>query len=136
MERIKITFVETNCKKNAPIKQTLNIILNMNRDIFEPSLVTVWPEETDNTMLNEYKKLGITVVSANLSKKKSVFLRRNAVGQLLKQLQPDIVQGGGMPPYRMTLGYKKAIHFITLRNYEDYSDYYGEIPGVIMAFLC
>ena len=37
----------------------------------------------------------------------------------------------------MTLGYKSAIHFVTLRNYcyEDYPDYYGKIPGTVMAFL-
>ena len=44
MSKIKVTFVETNCKKNGPIKQTLNIIRNMDKGVFEPSLVTVWPE--------------------------------------------------------------------------------------------
>ena len=137
MTKIKVTFVETNCKKNGPIKQTLNIIKNMDRDIFEPSLVTVWPEDSDNSMIDEYKKLGIPVLSANISKKKSVLFGKKAVGQLLEQLQPNIVQGVGMPPYRMTLGYKKAIHFVTLRNYcyEDYPDYYGKIPGMVMAFF-
>lgn len=79
----------------------------------------------------------ISVLSANMSKKKSVLFGKKAVGQLLEQLQPDIVQGVGMPPYRMTLGYKRAIHFVTLRNYcyEDYPDYYGKIPGTVMAFL-
>lgn len=72
-----------------------------------------------------------------MSKKKSVLFGKKAVGQLLEQLRPDIVQGVGMPPYRMTLGYKSAIHFVTLRNYcyEDYPDYYGKIPGTVMAFL-
>lgn len=137
MKKIKVTFVETNCKKNGPIKQTLNIIRNMNKEIFEPSLVTVWPEDAGNSMIDEYKKLGIPVLSANISKKKSVLFGKQAVGKLLEQLQPDIVQGVGMPPYRMTLGYKRAIHFATLRNYcyEDYPDYYGKIPGAIMAFL-
>lgn len=137
MRKIKVTFVETNCKKNGPIKQTLNIIRNMDKETFEPSLVTVWPEDADNSMIDEYKKLGISVLSANISKRKSVFFGKKAVGQLLEQLQPDIVQGVGMPPYRMTLGYKKAIHIVTLRNYcyEDYPDYYGKIPGTVMAFL-
>lgn len=42
-----------------------------------------------------------------------------------------------MPPYRMTLGYKDAVHFVTLRNYcyEDYPDYYGKFMGTVMAFL-
>ena len=137
MSKIKVTFVETNCKKNGPIKQTLNIIRNMDKEVFEPSLVTVWPEDADNSMIDEYKKLDIPVLSANMSKKKSVLFGKKAVGQLLEQLQPDIVQGVGMPPYRMTLGYKRAIHFVTLRNYcyEDYPDYYGKIPGTVMAFL-
>ena len=118
-------------------EQTLNIIRNMDKEVFEPSLVTVWPEDADNSMIDEYKKLGIPVLSANMSKKKSVLFGKKEVGQLLEQLQPDIVQGVGMPPYRMTLGYKRAIHFVTLRNYcyEDYPDYYGKIPGTVMAFL-
>lgn len=62
MSKIKVTFVETNCKKNGPIKQTLNIIRNMDRDIFEPSLVTVWPEDADNSMIEQYKKLEISIL--------------------------------------------------------------------------
>ena len=62
MSKIKVTFVETNCKKNGPIKQTLNIIRNMDKEVFEPSLVTVWPEDADNSMIDEYKKLGIPVL--------------------------------------------------------------------------
>lgn len=137
MGKIKVTFVETNCKKNGPIKQTLNIIRNMDRAVFEPSLVTLWPEEFGNSMLEDYKKLGITILSANISKKKSILCGKQIVCKFLKQLQPDIVHSVGMPLYRMTLGYKEAIHFITLRNYcyEDYPDYYGKFVGTIMAFL-
>lgn len=135
MSKIKVTFVETNCKKNGPIKQTLNIIRNMDREVFEPSLLTIWSEDADNSMIDDYRKLGIPVISANMSKKKSILFGKQVVRRLLEQLQPDIVQGVGMPPYRMTLGYKNAIHFTTLRNYcyEDYPDYYGKFLGTIMA---
>lgn len=124
-------------QKNGPIKQTLNIIHNMDKEVFEPSLVTVWPEDADNSMIDDYEKLGIPVLSANMSKKKSALFGKQTVRKILKQLQSDIVQGVGMPPYRMTLGYKKAIHFATLRNYcyDDYPDYYGKISGRFMAFL-
>lgn len=81
MSKIKVTFVETNCKKNGPIKQTLNIIRNMDKEVFEPSLVTVWPEDADNSMIDEYKKLGIPVLSANMSKKKSVLFGKKEVGK-------------------------------------------------------
>lgn len=137
MDKIRITFVETNCKKNGPIKQTLNIIRFMDRNVFEPSLVTLWPEDTENSMIDDYKKLDIPVLSAKLTKKKSILIGNLEVRKLLKQLKPDIVQGVGMPPYRMTLGYKEAIHFVTLRNYcyEDYPDYYGKMVGTLMTFL-
>lgn len=137
MSKIKVTFVETNCKKNGPIKQTLNIIRNIDKEIFELSLITVWSEDADNSMIDDYKQLGIPILSANLSKRKSALIGKQEVGKLLEQLKPDIVQGVGMPPYRMTLGYKKAIHLVTLRNYcyEDYPDYYGKVIGTIMAFL-
>lgn len=91
MSKIKVTFVETNCKKNGPIKQTLNIIRNMDKEVFEPSLVTVWPEDADNSMIDEYKKLGIPVLSANMSKKKSVLFGKKEVGQLLEQLYSEAV---------------------------------------------
>ncbi|MBP3326777.1 MAG: glycosyltransferase [Coprococcus sp.] len=136
-KKIRVAFVETNCKKNGPIKQTLNIIQHMDRSLFEPALITVWPEEAGNSMIDDYRVLGIPVFCCNLSKKQSVLHGKKKVTNYLKQFEPDIVQGVGMPPYRMTLGYKKAIHLVTLRNYcyEDYPDYYGKIPGTVMAFL-
>lgn len=137
MDKIKIVFVETNCKKNGPIKQTWNIIRHMDKTKFEPALITIWPEVADNSMINDYKALGIPVYTVNMSKKKSIFCGKRAVGKILEEVKPDIVQGVGMPPYRMTLGYKKVIHFVTLRNYcyEDYPDYYGKIVGLLLAFL-
>ena len=56
MKKIRICFVETNCKKNGPIKQTLNIIRYMDRNIFEPILLTLWEEEQSNSMISDYKK--------------------------------------------------------------------------------
>lgn len=51
----------------------------MDREIFEPYLITVWPEELDNSMIDEYKNLGISVYSANVSKKKSIIFGKQAI---------------------------------------------------------
>lgn len=135
--KIKIVYVETNCKKNGPIKQTLNIIQNMNRDIFEPSLITMWNEELNNSMIDEYKEQGIDVYCCNLSKVESIFRGSSVVCDILNKIKPDIVQGVGMPPYRMTLSYKECVHFTTLRNYcyEDYPDQYAKFIGTAMAYM-
>ena len=83
MSKIKIAFVETNCKRNGPIKQTFNIIQNMDRTIFEPVLITVWPEDKDNSMMDDYKKLNIPIFSAYISKKKSIFLGKIYITKIL-----------------------------------------------------
>lgn len=134
---IKIAFVETNCKKTGPIKQTLYIIEHLDRKIFKPYLVTIWDEETNNSMIDEYKKKGVPCLCCNLTKNNSVIFGKHRVKKILKEIEPDIIQAVGMPPYRMTLGYKEAIHFTTLRNYcyEDYPDQYTKIIGMFLAFF-
>ncbi|MBE5991554.1 MAG: glycosyltransferase family 4 protein [Paenibacillaceae bacterium] len=137
MQKLKVAFVETNCKKNGPIKQTLYIIQYMNREVFDPVLVTIWPEEEDNSMINEYKEINIPVFTANISKVKSIYEGKRVVKNILEDIKPDIVHSVGMPLYRMALGYNDTIHLLTLRNYcyEDYPDYYGKIIGFLMAYF-
>lgn len=137
MEKIRICFVETNCKKNGPIKQTLSIIQHLDKGIFEPILLTIWPEEHDNSMIDEYRESGIAIRSTNISRMTSIVFGKKKVSRILKEIKPDIIQGVGMPPYRMTLGHTDAIHLATLRNYcfEDYPDYYGKLVGMLMAYM-
>ena len=71
MSKIKVTFVETNCKKNGPIKQTLNIIRNMDKEVFEPSLVTVWPEDADNSMIHGLPVKSIEFFTAENQRKEA-----------------------------------------------------------------
>lgn len=137
MEKIKLAFLVTNCKKTGPIQQTLNLLRHLDRGAFDPALVTLWPEEEGNTLLEEYKALGVPVFSAGLSRTQSIFWGRRAVGRILRQLGPDIVHAVGMPPYRMTLGWRQGIHLTTLRNDcpADYPDQYGRWLGPVLARL-
>lgn len=137
MEKIKLAFVVTNCKKTGPIQQTLNLLRHLDRTEFEPALITLWPEEAGNTLLEEYRTLGVPVYSAGLSRAQSILWGRRAVGQILRRLEPDIVHAVGMPPYRMTLGWRRGIHLTTLRNDcpADYPDQYGKRVGPVLARL-
>ncbi|EGW37820.1 glycosyltransferase [Desulfosporosinus sp. OT] len=134
-KKIKVTFVVTNCKKTGPINQTLNIIRNLDKGVFEASLITMFPEEENNTMFDGYRKTNIKIYQAGMNKVKSILYGKVVVGNILKKIKPDIVQGVGIPPYRMTLGYKDCVHFVTLRNYcyEDYPDQYGKKIGPVLA---
>lgn len=136
MSKIRIAFVETNCKKNGPIKQTLNIIRNMDREIFEPYLITVWPEELDNSMIDEYKNLGISVYSANVSKKKSIIFGKQAIKKILKEIKPDIVQGVGMPPYSIHDAIEAGFNKIVFIIRKDIKDAFKEAIGDRIEKIC
>ena len=49
----KIVFLLTACKKTGPVQQMLNIIKNLDRDEFEPHLVTLYPE-SEGSQLDKY----------------------------------------------------------------------------------
>lgn len=134
MRKIRITYVVTNLKNTGPINQTYNLIRHLDREKFEPSVVTVWPEAGDS-LIEKYRELDIPIVQGKLNKETSLFLGKKYVTKCLNSLKPDIVQGVGMPPYRMCLGYKEAIPYVVLRNYcyEDYPSQYGKMIGNIMA---
>ena len=136
MKKIRITYVVTNLRNTGPINQTYNLVKFLDRERFEPSVITIWPESEDS-LIDMYRSLDITIIQGKLNKKSSILLGKKYVTKCLKELRPDIVQGVGMPPYRMCLNYKEAIPYMVLRNYcyEDYPSYYGEFLGNIMAVL-
>ena len=41
-QKIKILYIFTSCKKTGPTQQLLNLISNLNRDVFNPYLITVY----------------------------------------------------------------------------------------------
>lgn len=60
----------TACKKSGPIEQMLSIFTYMDRDIFNPILVTLYDEPTDGTsQLQRYLDIGVYHVQVPLDKK-------------------------------------------------------------------
>lgn len=136
MNKIKITYVVTNFRISGPINQTLYIIKNLDLGKFEPSVVAMF-DESEETYIDRYKEIDVKIYQLHLTKKQSLLIGKKKVNQILNEIQPDIIQAVGIPPYRMTLGYTKCKHLVTLRNYcyEDYPFKYGKIKGLIMAYL-
>lgn len=134
--KYKIVYFITNCKKTGPMNQTLNIIHNMDRTMFDPILVTLFKEDAGNSILAEYKKVCSACYCLNMNKYNSILLGKQKLSNLLKEIKPDLIHSVGMPPYTISLAYKDAIHFVTLRNYcyDDYPHKYGKILGRVLAF--
>ena len=136
MKKINIVYVVTNLRQSGPINQTLYIIRNLNRNIFEPIVITLFSEDK-TSYLKEYQKEGIKIIQLKMNKVFAILKGKEILLSILEKLNPDIIHAVGIPPYRLTLKYKKSIHFVTLRNYcfEDYPDKYGKLKGKILAYL-
>ena len=134
--RIRIVYLMTSCKKVGPTQQTLNIIKNLNQDIFEPVLITLYDEEEDSR-LADY----LPYVSAHYlvkTGKKSILTGSDkALRKKLEELHPDLIHTVGVfPDYAVSrIGKFKQVH--TLRNYvyDDYPAKYGKARGNILAGL-
>ena len=137
MKRIKLVYLITNCKIAGPINQTLNIIKNLDSNLYEIYLVTLFNEEINNSILNNYLSYCKKHYCLKLNKFTALLLGKYKLHQILKNLKPDLVHSVGMPAFRMSTHYKKTNHLVTLRNYpyDDYPSYYNKFIGTIMAFF-
>ena len=133
--KYKIVYVITNCKNSGPMNQTLNIIKNLDREMFEPIVVTLFLEDLGNSVVQRYLDVVPEFYCLGMSKIDSMIEGKKKLSSFLEKIKPDLIQGLGMPPYNMSLGYKDAVHLVTLRNYvyQDYPDKYGKQLGTILA---
>lgn len=135
MNKIKIVFLMTSCKKTGPVQQTLNIIKNLNRNEFEPHLVTLYPE-TEGSQLEKYLPY-VEHHFAPSGKLALVTGRDYILRQVLEEIKPDIIHSLGVFPDFAVSRMKRWKQIITLRNfvYDDYPALYGRILGNIVAKL-
>lgn len=133
--RYKIAYVITNCKNSGPMNQTLNIIKNLDRNTFEPIVITLFEEDLGNSVVQRFLDIVPEFYCLKMNKLASLMEGRKKLATLLDKIKPDLIQGLGMPPYTMSLAYKDAKHLVTLRNYcyQDYPDKYGKKIGKVLA---
>lgn len=133
--KYKVAYIITNCKNSGPMNQTLNIIKNLDREVFEPIVITLFEEDLGNSVVQRYLDVVPEFFCLKMSKIESIVRGKKKLKEKLEEIQPDLIQGLGMPPYTMSLGYTKAVHTCTLRNYcyQDYPDKYGKVLGNLLA---
>lgn len=134
--RYKIVYLITQCKNSGPMNQTLNIIQNLDREIFQPIVVTLFQEDLGNSVVQRYLDVVPEFYCMNMSKVTSLTTGKKKLSSFLSTIKPDLIHGLGMPPYTLSLGYKDAVHLVTLRNYcfQDYPDKYGKKLGTALAY--
>lgn len=136
VQKIKILYLMTSCKKCGPTNQTLNIIKNLDRNIFEPSLLTIYEEEPDSQIKRylPYVKHHYMICT---SKKNILTKHTKNLDDFIKEYKPDIIHTVGLFPNYYVSNLKNIKQITTLRNYvyEDYPAKFGKVIGTFMAKL-
>lgn len=134
---IKVLYIITHCTKSGPIQQMLNLIKNLDRNKFDPYLVTIYEETKDKvSLLEEYKKI-LPCMFIKITKLDIILGRVNKIKICIKNIQPDIIHTFGVFPDFMITKMKFEKHVLTSRNYvyDDYPDAYGKVLGYYLAKL-
>lgn len=131
---IKVVFLMTHCKKSGPVQQMLNIIKNMDRNVFEPHLVTLYSEDEEGSQLDKYKPY-VVYHFAPSGKLDIMFGLDKVLRKTLEEIKPDVIHSLGVFPDFAVSRMKKWKQIITLRNFvwDDYPAKFGIIQGGILA---
>lgn len=136
--KIKVAFVFTACKQSGPIEQMVNLLRCLDREIFEPILITLYDEAADgSSKLDQYLELGVKHYYCPHSKLDLVSGRTKSLKELLEKLDVDVIHSLGVFPDYSIAKMKTGKQIITLRNYvwEDYPAKFGKIQGMVLGKL-
>lgn len=131
--KIKVLYIFTSCKKTGPTQQLLNLISNLDRDCFDPYLVTVY-DEGQESLLEQYKKV-VQHKKVKLSQRAMLTGRVSKIKDIIHQMQPDIIHTSGVLPDFMIARLGIRNHVLTSRNYvyDDYPAEFGKVKGAVLA---
>lgn len=133
--KYKVAFVTTHLEKGGPSEHLLGLVKYLDRRIFEPCIITLYPER-QNSSIEKFKELNISMYSLNLNRLNvfaSVKLKKKII-----QVNPDIVHSESMIADAICSMCKlKVPWMLTLHNYvyEDIIMKYGKILGNFFCYL-
>jgi len=133
---MKILYLISTLEDKGPVSVLYNLIQHLDRDKFEPTIITISPERK-NSRIDDFKKLDVTVISLGC-KKIDVFTKgKKELKKIINQLKPELIHA---QCFRSTLlaGLFFSRHNVltTLHNYppDDYTMKFGPILGRMMDF--
>ena len=131
----KVLFLSSTLSRTGPTSQLLNIVKYLDREVFEPVVLTLSPEPPASR-LDDFRRLGIPVKSLNLSRLGGAVLGPFMLKRMLRREQPGIVHSQGLRPDTLSsMMASRGARIATLRNYpqHDYAMTYGRMVSSIMT---
>ncbi|MGE4545125.1 MAG: glycosyltransferase [Pedobacter sp.] len=131
----RILYLCSTLKSCGPINQLRYIIKGLDRQKYEPFVLTLSPEALD-TAQSEIAGLGVEIESLGLSRGACILLGAQRLRQVLSRIEPDLLHSSGFRPDILTGGMVGDIPTVaTLRNFpfHDYPMKFGRLLGCWMA---
>lgn len=129
----EIMYVVSDLRRVGPTNQTLNIIKYSSKK--NKSIVVTLFDETDDSMIEEYKKCNIEVICLMLNRKNFCISGYNKLKKLLNKFDIKILHSYGIKPdyiCQKAVKMTKVKHVITLRNFPK-EDIFTRMPKL---FAC
>jgi len=130
----RILYILSTLKRCSPVNQLYNVIKYLNREEFEPYLITLSPEPSDSRW-TDYESIGVHLYSLKLSRFQGFLRAVKQVQVLLAEIKPDIIhtQGirGDIISSKLHIGVPKMATIHNLPQF-DYPMTYGYIKGNLM----
>ncbi len=132
--KIIILFFINSCKRSGPTQILLNIIAHIDREIFEPYLITLYKED-ETSRLNEFLPIIENHLFVETSKLQILTGTDRKLREAVETLNPDIIHShGAFSDYAVSrIAFNN--HIITSHNfvYDDYPAKYGALKGNVLA---
>lgn len=136
--KIKIMFLINYVINGGPSNVVKNIIFNLDREKYEITLVTLFPEN-DSNVIEMYNNLGIEVKEFNFQSRINCMMGFAKEFYLfIEEKKFDIIHSHGIIPDALTARIKNnVVKVTTLHNnmFEDYVTTYGILKAKIFIFL-
>ena len=134
MNKIKILYIITSFKQSGPTKQLLYIIKNLDRSVFDPTLISINENDIDEKLKSQYLNY-LSCELVKVSKVDIILGRYTSIRKAIGEINPDVIHTLGLfPDFAITrMGFKN--HILTLRDYcyLGHKDKYGFFIGSIMT---
>ncbi len=132
----KVLYLVSTLSRSGPTNQLLNIIRNLDKNEFEPIVITLSPEPKD-TLKPIYDELGIKVYSLRLSRIQGLLKAKKRLKEVILKSSPKLIHTQGLRADSLMSKIDLDVPWVmTARNYpfDDYPMKFGKIKGTLMAY--
>jgi glycosyltransferase involved in cell wall biosynthesis len=132
---MKILYVVSTLKRSGPVIVLSNIIKYLDKNRFEPIVLTLSPEPKESMKKYFENDLNTKVETLGLGRVQSLFVAKKRIRKFLSENSIDIVHTHGFRADALISKINGIPKVSTLHNYPfyDYPMTYGKVKGYLMA---